>query len=307
MKKEGFTLAEVLITLAIIGVVAALTIPAVIKNYQTQVYDRARQKALKSIGEAGKIMAVQNFINNAASAEDFVKNYLPRYLKITKTCANAQDCHFPSTIKTMFQTTVNTPTQWNQLNSNIYGYKLVNSSSNRSYFFTTADGYAVNLFYNRNCVSGYQELPYLCGYAYTNVCIHFSGTRGCFNALYDMNGLKPPNQMGKDIGFVTVFYPGIDTIAVAPGISEDISTTTYTNANGISYCKGLGNEYNLPSMDELSGMQINRDLITNITSGELWSGSPIPSYATYVWFVGSDGHRSWGSRGNSTYVRCVKR
>ena len=33
---KGFTLAEVLITLAIIGVVAALTIPTLITNYQNQ-------------------------------------------------------------------------------------------------------------------------------------------------------------------------------------------------------------------------------------------------------------------------------
>ena len=33
MKKYGFTLAEVLITLAIIGVVAALTIPTVVRSY----------------------------------------------------------------------------------------------------------------------------------------------------------------------------------------------------------------------------------------------------------------------------------
>jgi prepilin-type N-terminal cleavage/methylation domain-containing protein len=32
MKKNGFTLAEVLITLGIIGVVAALTAPALVKN-----------------------------------------------------------------------------------------------------------------------------------------------------------------------------------------------------------------------------------------------------------------------------------
>jgi prepilin-type N-terminal cleavage/methylation domain-containing protein len=34
MQKKGFTLSEVLITLAVIGTVAALTIPAVVSNYQ---------------------------------------------------------------------------------------------------------------------------------------------------------------------------------------------------------------------------------------------------------------------------------
>jgi prepilin-type N-terminal cleavage/methylation domain-containing protein len=32
--KKGFTLAEVLITLGIVGVVATITLPSVIKNYQ---------------------------------------------------------------------------------------------------------------------------------------------------------------------------------------------------------------------------------------------------------------------------------
>ena len=36
MKKNGFTLAEVLITLAIIGVVATLTLPALMTNTQEQ-------------------------------------------------------------------------------------------------------------------------------------------------------------------------------------------------------------------------------------------------------------------------------
>lgn len=32
--KQGFTLAEVLITLGIVGVVAALTIPTIVQNYK---------------------------------------------------------------------------------------------------------------------------------------------------------------------------------------------------------------------------------------------------------------------------------
>ena len=34
MSKKGFTLAEVLITLSIIGVVAALTVPTLVRNYE---------------------------------------------------------------------------------------------------------------------------------------------------------------------------------------------------------------------------------------------------------------------------------
>ncbi|MBQ8167804.1 type II secretion system protein, partial [bacterium] len=39
--KRGFTLAEVLITLAIIGVVAAMTIPTLVANYQQRSWDTA--------------------------------------------------------------------------------------------------------------------------------------------------------------------------------------------------------------------------------------------------------------------------
>ena len=37
-KKFGFTLSEVLITLGIVGIVAALTIPAIMKNYKNRLY-----------------------------------------------------------------------------------------------------------------------------------------------------------------------------------------------------------------------------------------------------------------------------
>ena len=44
-KKAAFTLAEVLITLGIIGVVAALTLPTLIQNHQKQVYVTQLKKA----------------------------------------------------------------------------------------------------------------------------------------------------------------------------------------------------------------------------------------------------------------------
>ena len=44
MKKRSFTLAETLITLAIIGIVAALTIPSVMQNYKKHVYSARIKK-----------------------------------------------------------------------------------------------------------------------------------------------------------------------------------------------------------------------------------------------------------------------
>ena len=42
--RHAFTLAEVLITLAIIGIVAAVTIPSVIANYQQQEFKQGLEK-----------------------------------------------------------------------------------------------------------------------------------------------------------------------------------------------------------------------------------------------------------------------
>lgn len=49
MKKRGFTLSEVLITLVIIGIVAALTIPVVIRNIQKQALKAQFKKAYSTI------------------------------------------------------------------------------------------------------------------------------------------------------------------------------------------------------------------------------------------------------------------
>ena len=52
MKNNGFTLAEVLITLGIIGVVAALTMPALIGNYKRQQTIQQLKKVYSVLGQA---------------------------------------------------------------------------------------------------------------------------------------------------------------------------------------------------------------------------------------------------------------
>lgn len=64
MKKNGFTLAEVLITLAIIGVVATMTLPALIANTGEQQARSAFKKSINTLTEAAnlhKAIAGYNF------------------------------------------------------------------------------------------------------------------------------------------------------------------------------------------------------------------------------------------------------
>ena len=52
MKKNGFTLAEVLITLAIIGVVATMTLPALMTNTGEQQAKTGLKKGINTLTEA---------------------------------------------------------------------------------------------------------------------------------------------------------------------------------------------------------------------------------------------------------------
>ena len=50
--KRGFTLAEVLVTLGIIGVVSAMTVPTLMQNYQRKSYVTQLHKVYNEIQQA---------------------------------------------------------------------------------------------------------------------------------------------------------------------------------------------------------------------------------------------------------------
>lgn len=92
--KKGFTLAEVLITLGIIAVVAALTIASMIQKYQEKVIVTQLKKQTNIMRQA-IISAVEEYgtpdiwfnsdMTTQEATEIFVKNVKP-YLKVIKTC-----------------------------------------------------------------------------------------------------------------------------------------------------------------------------------------------------------------------------
>ena len=83
MKKRGFTLAEVLITLAIIGVVAAIAIPSVISNSQQQEFKTGLRKAVSVLNSA----ITMNMAIDGESPYDNADlyNYLKRHMSIVRT------------------------------------------------------------------------------------------------------------------------------------------------------------------------------------------------------------------------------
>ena len=93
MKRHyGFTLAEVLITLAIIGVVAALSIPAVISNSQQQEFKTGLRKAVSVLNSA----ITMNMALDGESPYDNANlfGYLIKHMSVMETTTNIKEKYY---------------------------------------------------------------------------------------------------------------------------------------------------------------------------------------------------------------------
>ena len=282
MRKFGFTLAEALLTIVIIGVVAALIIPPVVANYEDKKYNTARLKALHTFGEAGKMAAINDLMTGQENAKDFVNNVLSKYLKITKVCDTAEECNFPSKILPFSSSTKLVSDDITKLNSNVY--------------IATADGFTAKLFYNPTCLKNT-----------TSASLQVASP-ACINIIYDMNGPKEPNRTGNDIGIVTTFWSGYKTTSVAPGLSSNKSSAKYADA--IEFCASQSTskiQYYLPTLEEVSSLFINRDL-TSITGVDFWSSTIVEDRPDLAWIIyGNFNTLNQVSQNNGGTAWCVRR
>ena len=90
-RKVAFTLAEVLITLGIIGIVAAITLPNIIYNYQKHVVETRLQKFYSTINQAVRLTEQdygdrENWAQQGNQNEiEFINKYYVPYLNVIKT------------------------------------------------------------------------------------------------------------------------------------------------------------------------------------------------------------------------------
>ncbi len=89
VRRGAFTLAEVLITLGIIGIVAAMTMPSLITNYQKQRAVTQLKKSYTNLAEAVKRSELENDTvanwNFDLPAEEFYNTYLSGFLSVNNS------------------------------------------------------------------------------------------------------------------------------------------------------------------------------------------------------------------------------
>lgn len=104
----SFTLAEVLITLGIIGIVAEMILPSLIKNTQDQIYKTAYKKAFSDISQVFAIPIQERNLTLRPSSDPVYSaaagfsyddwNILRSKMKINKDCTNGVQFYAPTSI-----------------------------------------------------------------------------------------------------------------------------------------------------------------------------------------------------------------
>ncbi len=321
-KSYGFTMAEILLSLTIIGVVAAITLPSLMANINERTWNTQRKALYARMSQAIAMMPQLNgygeyegtntdgsvTATKDTAAEAFLTEGLSKVLKINNICdaAHLADCGVAASFTNLAGSTKSWPTKLSELNP-MFTSTYVNSSTGsddinpqnyidtKAAAFETQNGEIIAIYYNPYCTADTEGNTF-----------HYSQPKMCANFVYDLNGNKGPNMMGKDIGFITALY-SIDSNIVAPmPLTTNAGTMKQTLASAA--CTAQDSESRLPNRDELSSMFYNKELL-GITDNVFWSGSVISAGESgLAWrMTFNSGHRYPMTRSNSDYVRCVKR
>ncbi|MBR1425101.1 type II secretion system protein [bacterium] len=216
--KQGFTLAEVLITLAVIGVVAALTLPTLIANINTKVETNQKKVTEAKLIQGLNMLDLHGGINNTySSTAEFVEE-LSKYMKITKICDGTNsaftECIPYNEVKYTDSDNEEQTVDVVDLNT-AASLGKGNTESGEEFMapvaMVLADGTPIILTYNKNCISDPDSIKN------DNKNIH-----KCVAGIYDLNGSRTPNKYGKDL---TAFNGGTINIVAAEGGGGGGSTT----------------------------------------------------------------------------------
>ena len=166
---EGFTLVEILLAIGILGVVAAITIPALIQHTNRKDWMTALKKSYTILSEGFKQTEALNGKIASWEEEEFYSNFIEGF-KVSKSCEGSS-C----------------------LPNEVYLNESGFTSPENSKSYVLADGQAISLsLTDTSCATAVGSLEGICG-----------------NVFIDVNGEKGPNTMGKDFFGFYVTKEGI--------------------------------------------------------------------------------------------------
>lgn len=310
-------MAEILLSLTIIGVVAAITLPSLTGNINERTWNTQRKALYARISQAISLMPALNGYgtlieaNSSNSAQDtatetFLSNGLAKVLKINNICDNEhlEDCGIVTSFYNLTGSKLNMPKTLYGLNSWFKSVEYSGSSystiDTKAAAFETQNGESIIAFYNQSCMTEYLNQESLT--MYSNL-FGFPQSNMCINLIYDLNGNKGPNTVGKDIGIMTIFN-STDSIVVAPMPSSNSNTEALNWKDAVKACTAENVDSRMPNIEELSALLINKNIIG--FNAESWSSSLISSQL--VWAIStSHGIRCSDGKLSTRPVRCIKR
>ncbi|MDD3436557.1 MAG: type II secretion system protein [Candidatus Gastranaerophilales bacterium] len=333
----AFTLAETLIALAIVGVVAAIVLPQVMTNINEMSWAKAKDNFEVKIDQATRQMNVNgdlpSYSGTAIPIENFANNF-QKYIKVAKRCdsTNLTDC-FVSTFKSSGGTEVTTSDLTD-------GADLGHSTWTQSTVgLGFADGTNAIIAYDPSCA--YLDWTNNEGSIYgeggsTGKSFIPGNTTACVAIVYDINGNQKPNTVGKDIGELNAVLGNDDCVQVgsmcvskANVTYSAIDTTTdktYDSstcgsvpnnpycannawAGAVKTCADLG--MHLPSDAELTSIYTTTTKNSGIKSliemtGLYWTSSEYNSYNGLIRIFPNGGNIPYTKNHSFLYVRCIK-
>ncbi len=165
--KKGFTLAEILLALSIVGIIAVLTVPVFMGSYKEKIYASSLKKTYTEITTAITALLAdeqagdnQNFYNTSAGVSNSSYNsgaqyFLDNYFKLVKNTTKCSNTSNPC--------------------------------------------YKAGTYHNKAGNNGTLSSDYKCALISTGALVCMKVTGGRAYIVVDVNGKRSPNTVGEDV------------------------------------------------------------------------------------------------------------
>lgn len=182
--KKGFTLAELLLTLTIIGIIVALIVPSLSSNFSNKLYVTKVENVYKQLSTAAKQELMNQRVDSLAQTEiaeslNGVGEFLKNNLNVATDCGTSAENCFASTYRTLDK-------------SAKYAVAPLSGGNNwHCVMLTSGEAICMSTMYRDH----YDEDGTLLYHGYADI-------------IFDVNGAEKPNVKGRDLFAFELYSDG---------------------------------------------------------------------------------------------------